>query len=55
MTVKMRTEKTNSEKQRLLISLMRFWPIGSVLLVLVLEFEFEFELEFEFFIFVFEI
>lgn len=53
MTVNMRTEKTNSEKQRLLISLMRFWPIGSVLLVLVLEFEFE--LEFEFFIFVFEI
>ena len=30
MTVKMRTEKTKTEKQRLLISLMRFCPMGSV-------------------------
>lgn len=50
MTVKMRTEKTKNEKHKLLISLIRFWPIGSVLLpVLLLEFEFES------FIFVFEI
>ena len=30
MTVKMRTEKTKTEKQRLLMSLMRFCPMGSV-------------------------
>lgn len=45
MTVKMRTEKTKNEKHKLLISLIRFWPIGSVLLLVLLEFEFEFELE----------
>lgn len=39
MTVKMRTEKTKNEKHRLLISLIRFWPIGSVLLLVLLEFE----------------
>lgn len=43
MTVKMRTEKTKNEKHRLLISLIRFWPIGSALLLVLLEFEFEFE------------
>lgn len=30
MTVKMRTVKTKTEKQTLLISLMRFWAMGSV-------------------------
>jgi hypothetical protein len=46
MTVKMRTEKTKKEKHRLLISLIRFWPIGSVLtLVVVVELELELELE----------
>lgn len=43
MTVKMRTEKTKNEKHKLLISLIRFCPIGSVLLLVLLEFEFEFE------------
>lgn len=43
MTVKMRTEKTKNEKHKLLISLIRFWPIGSVLLLVLLEFEFELE------------
>lgn len=41
MTVKMRTEKTKNEKHKLLISLIRFWPIGSVLLLVLLEFEVE--------------
>lgn len=41
MTVKMRTEKTKIEKQRLLMSLIMFWAMGSVLMVFVLEFEFE--------------
>lgn len=39
MTVKMRTEKTKNEKHKLLISLIRFWPIGSVLLLVLLELE----------------
>ena len=30
MAVKMRTEKTKTEKQRLLMSFIRFCPIGSV-------------------------
>lgn len=30
MTVKMSTEKTKTEKQRLLMSLIRFCPMGSV-------------------------
>lgn len=30
MTVKMRTVKTKTEKQTLLISLIRFWAMGSV-------------------------
>jgi len=51
MTVKMRTEKTKNEKHKLLISLIRFWPIGSVLLLL----EFEFEFESFIFVFVFQI
>jgi hypothetical protein len=48
MTVKMRTEKTKNEKHRLLISLIRFWPIGSdliVVVVVVVELELELELE----------
>lgn len=39
MTVKIKTEKTKREKQRLLMSLMMFWAMGSVLLLLLLEFE----------------
>ena len=31
ITVKMSTEKTKTEKHRLLISLIRFCPMGSVL------------------------
>lgn len=31
MTVNMSTENTNTEKHRLLINLIKFWPIGSVI------------------------
>lgn len=34
MTVKMRTEKTKNEKHTLLMSFMRFCPIGSAVLLL---------------------
>lgn len=41
MTVKIRTEKTKTEKQRLLMSFMMFWAMGSVLLLLLLVVESE--------------
>lgn len=41
MTVKIRTEKTKTEKQRLLMSFMMFWAMGSVVAVLVLVVELE--------------
>lgn len=41
MTVKIRTEKTKTEKQRLLMSFMMFWAMGSVLPLLVLVVESE--------------
>jgi len=49
MTVKIRTEKTKTEKQRLLMSLMMFCAMGSVLALLLLV------VELESFIFRFEI
>lgn len=33
ITVKISTEKTKKEKHTLLKSLIRFWPIGSVIVV----------------------
>lgn len=36
MTVNIKTEKTNTEKQRLLMSLIMFWAMGSVLVLLLL-------------------
>lgn len=55
MTVKIRTENTKKEKQRLLISFIRFWPMGSVVLLLLLLLLLEFELFIFFFLFSFNL